>query len=74
MARRLETARAEIRAVDQYDYVLVNDDLERCVSELAAIVTAERARNWRQRRRIDAIRQSFESRPDRDSMIFRSDR
>lgn len=42
--RRLEAARAEVSAVDAYDYVVVNDELDRCVGELCAIVTAERAR------------------------------
>ena len=35
--RRLATARAEILAIDEYDYVVVNDELERCVDELQAI-------------------------------------
>jgi guanylate kinase len=52
IVRRLETARSEISAVRSYDYVVVNDELERCVAELVAIVTAERARC---RRRLSAI-------------------
>ena len=44
MQRRLETARAEVTAFVEYEYVVVNDDLEPCVSRLKAIVTAERAR------------------------------
>jgi guanylate kinase len=47
IGRRLATARAEISALAEYDYVVVNDDLERCVGELCAIVTAERARRTR---------------------------
>ena len=42
-------AHAKCRAVDEYDYVVVNDELERCVGEIAAIVTAERARLARRR-------------------------
>jgi guanylate kinase len=42
--RRLATARAEIDAVVEYDYVVVNDELEACVDRLRAIVLAERAR------------------------------
>ena len=42
--RRLATAREEIAAVDEYDYVIVNDELEACVDRLRAIVLAERAR------------------------------
>jgi guanylate kinase len=44
IARRLATARNEVDAVEEYDYVVVNDDLDRCVEEVKAIVVAERAR------------------------------
>jgi guanylate kinase len=57
--RRLATARAEVDAVDEYDYVVINDDLDRCVNEMAAIVTAERARRVRRRDTIDRIVQTF---------------
>jgi guanylate kinase len=42
--RRLETARAEVAAYTEYDYVIVNDELETCVDRLRAIVIAERTR------------------------------
>jgi guanylate kinase len=42
--RRLATAREEIAAVGEYDYVVVNDELDACVDRLRAIVIAERAR------------------------------
>ena len=42
--RRLATARQEIAAVSEYDYVVVNDALEACVERIKAIVLAERAR------------------------------
>jgi len=42
--RRLATAREEIGAVGEYDYVVVNDELVGCVDRLRAIVLAERAR------------------------------
>lgn len=44
MQRRLQTARAEVAAFTEYDYVIVNDELETSVDQLHAIVTAERAR------------------------------
>lgn len=44
MQQRLRTARAEVAAVTEYDYVVVNDELEACVDRLRAIVLAERAR------------------------------
>jgi len=57
--RRLATARTEVSAVDEYDYVVVNDDLEQCVAELAAIVTAERARRERRREVVEPIVATF---------------
>ena len=42
--KRLVTARREIRAVAEYEYVIVNDELETCVDRLRSIVLAERAR------------------------------
>lgn len=42
--RRLQTARSEVAAFAEYDYVVVNDELDACVDRLRAIVLAERAR------------------------------
>jgi len=44
MRRRLETARHEIGAFAEYDYVVVNDELNHAVDRLRGIVVAERAR------------------------------
>jgi guanylate kinase len=44
MQRRLQMARGEVAAFAEYDYVIVNDELEACVDRLRAIVVAERAR------------------------------
>jgi guanylate kinase len=48
MARRLANAREEIAQWGGYDYVLVNDDLQRTYAELCAILAAERLRRERQ--------------------------
>ena len=48
IARRLASARDEIAKWAGYDYVLVNDDLERAFRELKSILTAERTRRERQ--------------------------
>jgi guanylate kinase len=42
--RRLDTARREIENYSKYDYILVNERLERATDELKAIVLAERIR------------------------------
>jgi len=44
IARRLLTAREEIRAFAEYDYVVVNDDVEACADRVRAILLAERSR------------------------------
>ncbi len=38
VARRLRSARAELQAVPDFDYVVVNDDLDDCLAEIRAIV------------------------------------
>lgn len=43
--RRLETARRELAHRREFDYIVVNDDLEQATRELAAIFVAERCRN-----------------------------
>ena len=44
---RLNNARTEIEHWREYDYVVVNDDLDRAFAEVRAIVTAERLRRDR---------------------------
>jgi guanylate kinase len=47
IARRLKNAKLEIEHWREYDYVVINDDLDRAFSEVRAIVTAERLRRDR---------------------------
>ncbi|MEO8069864.1 MAG: guanylate kinase [Acidobacteriota bacterium] len=57
---RLATARREVTVADQYDYVVVNEGIDRCVAELDAIVKAERARLTRRQAAIRPIISTFE--------------
>ncbi|MDD5544592.1 MAG: guanylate kinase [Acidobacteriia bacterium] len=57
--KRLETARREIREYSKYDYVIVNDDLDRAAEVLRSIIQAQRARQIRQREEIRKILKSF---------------
>jgi len=59
MQRRLEVARQEVGAVEEYDYVVINDEVGPAVSRLAAIVAAERSRLRAMRPAADAIVKSF---------------
>jgi guanylate kinase len=42
--RRLATARGEVRAFVEYDYVVVNDEVEACADRVRAILLAQRSR------------------------------
>jgi guanylate kinase len=60
IVKRLATARAEVTAANTYDYIVVNDDLDRCVAEMAGIVAAERARLARRRDEVERIAKTFD--------------
>jgi guanylate kinase len=45
--RRLLTAQEELRHYDEYDFLVVNDELEKAFGELSAIYTAARCRRGR---------------------------
>ena len=45
---RLANARGEVEQYQHFDYVILNDEVERAASQLASVVWAERARRKRQ--------------------------
>lgn len=55
IAARLANAANEIRRWTLYDYVLINDDLQKTFEDLMAILTAERRRAVRQKPGIEAF-------------------
>jgi guanylate kinase len=59
IARRLHEAAEEIRNYSQYDYVLVNAQVEASVETLKAIVKATRSRRDRMEREIRPILETF---------------
>ena len=60
IARRLAKAREEIVASERfYDFVVVNDDVERAGKEAQAIVTALRCSSARRRDRVQQVLASF---------------
>jgi guanylate kinase len=58
--RRLRGAAEEIRNYDQYDYVLVNRDVNESVDTLCSIIKAERVRRTRIEDQIRPILETFE--------------
>ena len=55
IARRLRNAEGELRAVEGYDYVIVNDSLREAARALAAIFFARRSLRHRMRPSIDRV-------------------
>jgi guanylate kinase len=47
IAKRMKTAVGEMRHWSEYDYVVVNDDLERAYENVRAILRAERLKQFR---------------------------
>lgn len=65
IARRMSKAFDEISHWAEYDYVLINDDLERCYSEIETIIAAERLRRDRQNwllPTVDRLKREFQER------------
>ena len=57
--RRLKGAAEEVRNYTQYDYVLINRELEESAARLATIVKAERLRKTRMEEEVRPILESF---------------
>ncbi|MBI3048791.1 MAG: guanylate kinase [Acidobacteria bacterium] len=57
--RRLDVACREVHEFSQYEYLVINDDLESAVGRMAAIVEAERARVKVMRRDAEEIIETF---------------
>ncbi len=68
LARRLESAVKELRSVDIYGYLVVNDDLEGAVKAVAGIIDAEELRLdhvYGHRERVGALIKGIESELDK---------
>ena len=57
LAARLNSALLELRAVEEYEYVVVNDDLGRAVQQIGSIIDAEVV----SRERVSGLRQQVEA-------------
>jgi guanylate kinase len=57
--KRLRTARAEIRKARDFQYVVVNDDLEQASFELQSVVRATRVTYARQKERLERLFREF---------------
>ena len=59
LALRLRNSRAEVEHYREFDYVVLNDDVDRAATQLASIVYAERARRERQERLAERVLATF---------------
>ena len=53
--KRLEAVREEVSHVNEFDYVIINDELEKAVNNVACIVNAERLKRERQIEKHQAL-------------------
>ena len=56
IASRMQRAAAEISHWAEYDYVLINEDMDECLNEVRAILAAERLKRWRQAGLVSFVR------------------
>ena len=54
---RLSRAAEEAEGMEDYDYLLINDDLEECVNELHRIISSERCKTQRNTEFINRIQE-----------------
>ena len=59
LALRLQNSRGEVEHYRVFDYVVLNDDVDRAATQLASIVYAERARRVRQERLAERVLATF---------------
>ncbi len=57
--KRLINAAKEVQQADEFQYVIVNDDLDRATLELQSVVRARRLTSARQAARLERVRKDF---------------
>ena len=55
IARRIAAARDELRHMDEFDYVIINDDLQQALDNLMSVIGASRLQYTAQRQRHSAL-------------------
>ncbi|MCD8098657.1 MAG: guanylate kinase [Lachnospiraceae bacterium] len=60
IAERLRQAVAEAEGIEEYDYLIVNDDLNACVEQVHSIILSEHEKVIRNREKIARIRAELE--------------
>jgi guanylate kinase len=68
LAVRLRNAPEELKQYSAFDYVIINDEIDRAAAQLASIIYAERARCMRQEPLVREVIQKFKSNSIEDSL------
>lgn len=63
---RLGNSRAEVEQYGEFQYVILNDEVERAASQLASVVQAERARRARQETLAQSVLATFPTSPEQN--------
>jgi len=61
LALRMKNAPEELRQYSSFDYVIINDDIDRAAHQLASIIYSERARSERQAPVVQEVIENFKS-------------
>jgi guanylate kinase len=56
----MERAKEEAQGMDQYDYVLINDDLETCVKQMHETIQSQHFMSSNQKDFIEQMKKSLE--------------
>lgn len=59
IALRMARAKEELEVICQYDYLIVNDKLEECVTAMHGIIQGEHSRTFRKKELINTMREGF---------------
>jgi guanylate kinase len=57
---RLKNSLGEVQQYDKFDYVIINDDVTKAVTDLQSVIYAERCRERRQTEAVGKILETFE--------------
>lgn len=67
MLKRLGNARKEIRRYSEFDYIIINDELQSALTSLSSIITSSNSLREKQIDRIEAILKSFDEAEKQDN-------
>ncbi|MBX7173574.1 MAG: guanylate kinase [Pyrinomonadaceae bacterium] len=58
---RLKNSRGEVQEYTKFDYVIINDEVTKAVTDLQSVIYAERCKHLRQTEAVEKILDTFES-------------